>query len=146
MIQQISTIVKWLSSFFQKPQILSSGPSMEIPCIRTIPISCHTTQHSVSAKLLLTHSPIPPLSPILTLPGTCQITLYASGPSAPELDHYLLSPSSLRKMAGYLLQSCLLATGAGGFITSGLQNTLSTITQPNFSHLQKYRKPPPPYP
>jgi len=64
----------------------------------------------------------------------------------PELDHYLLSPSSLRKMAGYLLQSCLLATGAGGFITSGLQNTLSTITQPNFSHLQKYRKPPPPYP
>lgn len=47
----------------------------------------------------------------------------------------------MRQMAGYLLESCVVEAGAGGFITNGLQNTLDTVTSPRFSHLDNYRKP-----
>lgn len=46
----------------------------------------------------------------------------------------------MRRMASYLLQSCVLEAGAGGFITNGLQNAVDTVTSPDFSHLDKYRK------
>lgn len=74
--------------------------------------------------------------------GTCQILFHISGPKSQSEspNPTYIVPKQVSEMAGWIFSRCV-STGRGGFITKGLQNSISWLVDPNINFQEDiYRK------
>ncbi len=75
--------------------------------------------------------------------GTCEIVLYASGPSVEEIDFIYFSGDDIRDMAGWIIDRCVSSKAddpGGGFATSDLSNTIDYLGKPSVKYDDPYCK------
>lgn len=68
----------------------------------------------------------------LGLPGTCEITVFASGKWAEEKYIQLsASPDLFRQLALFVIQDCVVTDQDSGYITHGFQHAIDYVTDPS---------------
>ena len=60
-----------------------------------------------------------------TMSGRCTISIEMAGPV--EGSYYHIAPSTIRGLAGWVWEKCIIGKGIGGFVTYGMSRFIDPI-------------------